>query len=161
MKDEGDERRRRAGGKCRIYVFLTGYGPPWLSPGSDRSTTRWQASTCRFMSCSSASHTVEAWSFATPLHVRIVRMSVNPCRHVLTEPGIDQQTTYDVVILICKITNQSSEVAAPSRCERFACACVTNQLFCAWDPHHLCCASDGRPIADGARARIFMAWFAS
>jgi hypothetical protein len=48
----------------------------------------------------------------------------NPCRHVLAEPGIDLRTTYDVVILVCQITNQSLEVAAPPRCERFACACV-------------------------------------
>ncbi len=51
-------------------------------------------------------------------------MSVDPCRHVLTETSIDQRTTYDVVIPACQITSQSTEVAAPSRCERFACAWV-------------------------------------
>ena len=47
------------------------------------------------------------------------------------------------------------------RLSRAASEAATDQLMCAWDPHHVCCAGDGRPIADGTLARIFMAWFAS
>ena len=47
------------------------------------------------------------------------------------------------------------------RLEQAASEAATDELFCAWDPHHLCGTGDGKPVADRALAGLLLALFAS